>query len=97
MTDDPNRGQNATGANKEASSNRDTNPANQSGIQTTTTRNVSLGVERTRSRRGKNKTGWTGANIVNSDARPRRCDAGVAELHFISTFIVEEDIWQTKA
>jgi hypothetical protein len=45
MTDDPNRGKNTpvTGANKEASSNRGTNPANQSGIQTTTTRNVSLG------------------------------------------------------
>ena len=67
MTDDPNREQNApvTGANKEAQQQqgppiRPTKRNTDDNYQ-----DVSLWVERTRSRRGKNKTGRTGTNIIN--------------------------------
>jgi hypothetical protein len=85
-------------ADEAASSNRDSNLANNSGIQRSALRNVLLRVERMRSRIGKSRIGVdSGEHHKASDVRPRRCDAGVAELHFISTSIVEEDIWQTKA
>jgi hypothetical protein len=71
-------------ADKEASSNRGNDPANHSGIQTTTPRNVPLRVERTQSRSGKNTTRVdSGEHHKASDVRPRHCGAGFLELHFI--------------
>ena len=84
-------------ANKEASSNRGNNPANNSGTQTTSLKNVVPQEERMRSRTGRNRT------RVDSDEhhkvltlQPRLWRRAV-KLHFIFRSIVEEETWQTKA
>jgi hypothetical protein len=100
MTDDPNREQNApvTGANKEAQQQQGPpiRPT-KAEYRRQLPRRISLGGTDSEQAREEQDRADRDEHHKRFDVRPRRCGAGVAELHFISTFIVEEDIWQTKA
>ena len=79
-------------ANKEASSNRGNNPANNSGTQTTSPKNVIPKEERTRSRTGKNRTRVeSGEHHKVLNLQPWHSGVGAVELHFIF-----RSIWRRK-